>query len=251
MGQSVRFLPRFVWRVHDYIDYRLPAVPRGILDYWYYRPDMLQPFGGAFNGQRFRRLMFNELLTLFEFDLVVETGSYTGCTTAYIDEHVNCPIYSVELNPRYFTFSKLRLRGRKDVSLVFGDSRKFLREAALSSAVSKGCAFFYLDAHWNDDLPLADELHTILDTWDNPIIMIDDFRVPGDDGYRFDDYGPEKVLEEAYLAQHGILERSRAFYPAAPSGLESGLKRGCVVLARRESCSEPLLRAHSLRQKPI
>ena len=225
-----RRLPHLVWRVHDFVYYRLlPEVWRGAADYVYYRPDLRRPFGGAFNGQRFRRLVFNELLNLFDFEVIIETGSYTGNTTEYIDEHVNCPIYTVELHPRFYTHSRLRLRHRPNVHSVRADSRQFLTWATTAPEVPKGCALFYLDAHWNDDLPLAEELRIILKTWANPIIMIDDFQVPGDPGYTFDDYGPGKALTEGYLREHDLLEQFRVYYPSAGSERESGLKRGCVV----------------------
>lgn len=240
-------LPHFFWRCHDFLYYRMPQSWRGAIDFYYYRPDLFRPFGGAFNGQRFRRLIFNELLTVFDFEAVVETGTYTGNTTAYIDEHVLCPIFSVELSPRFHAFSRRRLKSRENVTLKRVDSRKFLHEAALSSSMPKGTVLFYLDAHWNDDLPLAEELRVILDVWSNPVIMIDDFQVPGDEGYSYDDYGSGKVLNEAYLRDSGLLEHVRVFYPAASSDQETGFKRGCVVLTNRSEAAESITRVHSLR----
>jgi hypothetical protein len=54
--------------------------------------------------------------------------------------------------------------------------------------------FFHLDAHWEGDLPLQEEIEIILGRFPNFLIMIDDFRVPGDSGYGFDDYGRGKML---------------------------------------------------------
>ena len=55
--------------------------------------------------------------------------------------------------------------------------------------------FIYLDAHWEEDLPLAEELAVIARATTRCIVMIDDFQVPGD-GYAYDNYGPGKALVE-------------------------------------------------------
>jgi hypothetical protein len=64
------------------------------------------------------------------------------------------------------------------------------------------------------------------------IILVDDFKVPGDPGYGYDDYGPGKALTEDYtakcVARHGLA----TYYPRPPSENETGARRGCVVFAR-------------------
>jgi hypothetical protein len=60
--------------------------------------------------------------------------------------------------------------------------------------------------------------------------MIDDFQVPGDGGYRYDDYGPGKALTEEYLPT-SELEGWTLLYPTASSADEAGARRGCCVLA--------------------
>ena len=59
--------------------------------------------------------------------------------------------------------------------------------------------------------------------------MVDDFQVPHDSGYRFDDYGPQKRLCLDYLKPIENLGL-QAFLPAVPSEQETGARRGCVVL---------------------
>lgn len=66
-------------------------------------------------------------------------------------------------------------------------------------------------------------------SWKQVAIMVDDFKVEGDPGYTYDDYGEGKCLELAYLGEledHGL----RAFFPGVPSTEETSLKRGSVVL---------------------
>ena len=59
--------------------------------------------------------------------------------------------------------------------------------------------------------------------------MIDDFEVPGDPGYGFDDYGPGKRLTAQYLPDED-LAGWRRFYPSLPSSEETGARRGSCVL---------------------
>jgi hypothetical protein len=114
--------------------------------------------------------------------------------------------------------------------MSLGDSRAFLSQLCRDPLVSKRDVFFYLDAHWSDELPLHGELETITRCWQRSVIMIDDFEVHGDSGYRYDDYGPGKRLDLEYLH---ILSSFNlvAYFPSLPSDRESGLRRGCVVLA--------------------
>jgi hypothetical protein len=39
------------------------------------------------------------------------------------------------------------------------------------------------------------------------VAMIDDFRVPGDEGYAYDDYGPGKALTADYLPTYRLSQR--------------------------------------------
>lgn len=67
-----------------------------------------------------------------------------------------------------------------------------------------------------------------MQTWTNAVVMIDDFQVPGDPGYGFDDYGGGKVLTSACPPD---MPGWRIYYPAASSAEETGSRRGCAVLA--------------------
>jgi hypothetical protein len=106
--------------------------------------------------------------------------------------------------------------------------------------------FIYLDAHWEEDLPLREELEIIREAWDRAIVMIDDFAVPGDPGYGYDDYGSGKALEQDYLPP---MPGWSLCYPAVPSAEETGERRGCSVLlspALAESDIPGLRRAAAL-----
>jgi hypothetical protein len=90
--------------------------------------------------------------------------------------------------------------------------------------------FFYLDAHWYDHLPLAEETEFIFSNFDHFVVMVDDFQVPEDSGYKFDDYGPGRTLT---LKDFPFDRDARVstYFPARNSNQESGRRRGCAVLA--------------------
>jgi hypothetical protein len=139
-------------------------------------------------------------------------------------------VYTVEAFPRYYHFARRRFRNQADIHLGFGDSRAFLERLARDPVLRGKRLFFYLDAHWYDDLPLRSEVELIAATWEQPVVMIDDFAVPGDDGYGFDDYGTGKRLSLEYLPRLDQLGWE-AFFPTTQSAQETGWRRGCVVLS--------------------
>jgi hypothetical protein len=186
-------------------------------------------FGGPLNGSLARLAAFNELKQRCSFAAVVETGTYRGESTIFFASSGG-PVYTSEVNARYFGYARLRLWSRSNVHFCLGDSRQFLRRLIRDSTVPKDSVFFYLDAHWHDDLPLREEVDLIFRHWTRPVVMVDDFQVPDDSGYHYDDYGQGKKLSLEYLnpvAHLGLIP----FFPVLPSSEEIGLKRGWVVLA--------------------
>ena len=198
----------------------------------YYRhPEMLDLWGGPFNGQCFRQLMYLDLVLACNFETIVETGTFRGSTTRFLAQNSGgAPVYSCEYGPLNFEFAKWRLRSDRNLFLFNLDSRNFLRDLKISRQAR---TFFYLDAHWGADLPLREELNLIVRSFENFVVMIDDFEVPNDPGYQFDDYGPGKRLSLRDFPLHqdnGIA----CYFPARSSSQESGLKRGVIVLTSPE-----------------
>jgi predicted O-methyltransferase YrrM len=211
-----------------------------------FRRGLRAGFGGPLNGSPFRRQAFEALVKAGRVKAVVETGTFRGTTTEYFAD-AGLPVYTVEAAPRFYGFARARLKGRANVRLVLGDSRSFLVGLADDPAVPKSDVFFYLDAHWYDDLPLRDEVSTIFGRWANAVVMIDDFRVPGDAGYNYDDYGNGLALTLEYLAPVAGLGFG-AFFPTAPSADEAGMKRGWVVLAKDPPAVDALRAIPQLRE---
>jgi hypothetical protein len=81
-------------------------------------------------------------------------------------------------------------------------------------------------------LSLLDELKKIVSSVPGAIVMIDDFQVPEDNGYGYDDYGAGKALIRNYIASLVSQFALAEFFPTTPSAVETGIRRGCVVIAR-------------------
>jgi hypothetical protein len=182
----------------------------------------------ALNGQRFRQEMFRSLLQELQPDVVVESGTYRGATTQFLWHVSGRPVYTVEKDPTLARLVARRFRDVADIRVIKSDSRKALQGLRENSSFPKSRVFFYLDAHWEDDLPLREEVAIITGGWTDSLILIDDFKVPDDLGYGFDTYAGTQLSIE-YLGD--TVGAYQAFWPNCPSHEETGALRGCVLLA--------------------
>jgi hypothetical protein len=191
------------------------------------RPSLRTVWGGPLNGQEHRQAIVRSLARSVQFDLVLETGTYRGASTEAFADLFGTRVHTVELHPRFYAYSASRLGRDPRITVTRGDSRAFLREQVRRH--SDESVFVYLDAHWEEDLPLPEELQIIATGLPTAAVMIDDFAVPGDPGYGYDDYGPGKALTEECLPP---MEGWTLCYPSAPSQQETGQRRGsCVLLS--------------------
>ena len=186
---------------------------------------------GPMNGQAGRRALLRSVVAGVRFDYVVETGTFRGGSTAFLADISGCTVYTVESDPVAGAYAGRLFAGRPDVVTAIDDSRHFLGRLAAELATAEP-ALFYLDAHWDEeDLPLWGEIETIFSKWAHPVVVIDDFEVPGDDGYGFDHYGPGRALCLAELVPR-LVPGVDVWSPTLPSSEETGERRGCAVLVR-------------------
>ena len=145
------------------------------------------------NGQERRQELVESMIARCRIGRIVETGTYRGDTTVWL-ARFGLPTITIEINPRWFEFARLRLRKLKHVIPCLGDSVEVLKDLVPRLADKEAPTLFYLDAHWRERLPLREELELITRHFAKSVVVIDDFEVPGDPGYGFDDYGPGKRL---------------------------------------------------------
>lgn len=210
-----------------------------------HREYLRSPFLGPFNGQTMRQSIFTQIVNRVQPSTVFETGTFRGTTTEFIAGVTSAHIFTCELEVNAFRFAERRFRDVPNITTVNLDSRSFLRTYVPCYHRPDGTSLFYLDAHWDDDLPLLEELMIVLETAPRSVVMIDDFEVNDDPGYGFDSYGPDRELTLGYLQP---LERyaPHYFFPG-PSAQESGVKRGCVVLTTDTALAEMLGTIYLLR----
>lgn len=210
------------------------------------RPGLADEFGGPFNGQAKRIEAIREVLDRGQFRSIIETGTYRATTTLFLREISDAPIATIEVNSRFYYYAKDRLRGVPNVMAIHGDSASELRALAGKPPWNQRPTFFYLDAHWQDALPLQGELEAIRAGWSDYAVIVDDFRVPDDPGYAYDDYGPGAVLESGILAPLASQDVA-VYWPTAHSSTESGARRGWVTLASPGLVDASLRGADGLR----
>jgi hypothetical protein len=216
----------------------------GLIDYAVRRNDIENQYG-PFNRQEGKKAVFLDVANAVQPAAIVETGTFRGVSTQFIKSSLSLPIHTVEVEPRFYVFNLLKFLSDDLVKTYRGDSRTFLKKLAENPDMRGKLILFYLDAHWYKDLPLRDEIDIILSFWPESAMMVDDFQVPGDDGYGFDDYGDGKALNLGYINSIPNLAK---FFPVLASSSETGAKRGCVVLARSADTVNKLRLASSLRE---
>lgn len=212
----------------------LPDTAKGAIDYFRF-PSMRESWEGPLNGQIMRQKLYRTLLETVRPVAIIETGTFRGATTELFAES-GLPVYSMEALGRNYGFARVRLHRSKNVKIMHIDSREGLRRVLTGPLARQLAAplFFYLDAHWKDDLPLAEELEIIFSLAQRAYVMIDDFEVPDDVGYSFDDYGGSAVLNFDYIAEHVSQYGLAVLYPKTPSCDETGARRGCITLCRND-----------------
>ncbi len=173
MNNVIKFLFHpFFRKYHDLLS-RVSALETAV-DCLINSPKWVESEEVGFNGQRHRKIIFLSLLKAFNFDAIVETGTYIGDTTGYMAKISGLPVYTCELNTRFFSLAKMRLRGIPNITFALSDSRPFLKHMSGTDIVNNR-TFFYLDAHQYKKYPLREELEIICSGWKNFVIMIDDF----------------------------------------------------------------------------
>jgi hypothetical protein len=178
------------------------------------------------NGQMNRQRAMMTIVDAYRPDLIVETGTYLGSSTGWFAAW-GAPVFSAEVNRTFFLASAIRRRGEANVTLALGDSVTLLERLA-GDATQRRRPLFYLDAHWEGRLPLREELAVIWAHWPTAMVVIDDFKVPGDDGYGFDDYGPGQAISLEYCR---VPSDVNVMFPSEPSRSETGRRRGTCYLA--------------------
>ena len=191
-----------------------------------------------FNGQRNRARVFRAIDNRVRFENYVETGTFLGMTTDFLARRAKthgAQVYSCEINERHYAIAQRTVGDRPNVRLQQGNSVDFLR--TLSPRLSKATNFAYLDAHWQDYLPLRDELSIIKD-WPSTVVLIDDFKVPFDLRFGWDKYDEEREICLEHIA--GTCGNNPTYFPNYPATEERAAPRGYCIMATSAPLQEVL-----------
>ena len=212
----------------------------------YYRKRNRHYFGPPMNGQTERINLVQQVISQCGIERIVETGTFLANTTVWFASF-GLPVMTVEINARYFGFSQARLRPHRNVAIREGNSLDFLRSIIAGATDRTAPTLFYLDAHWLNHLPLREEVELITANFPRSVIVVDDFEVPGDPGYGFDDYGAGKRLSLDYLLQAATPSLA-IYFPRVRSDQETGVRRGSVTLTANPELEVILDRMPALRR---
>ncbi len=203
---------------------RLPPHLAARLDNWRSR-DHAYP---AMNGQIARLEFTREIILRCRIARIIETGTYRANTTRWFAQF-GLPVVTSEIVPRLAELGKLRLRTFPNVEVRASDSVAVLRSLATEPIDRSAPTLFYLDAHWFKSLPLREEVELAVAHFTEAVLIIDDFAVPDDPGYGFDNYGPGKALNLDYLSRVNT-PPLMIYFPVATSSQETGARRGSAIL---------------------
>ena len=170
-------------------------------EYFIYRsPDYndAKPKPPFHNDKKMMKVMLNILDT--KVDCFVETGSFMGKTIYFVGKNFpKLACYSCELEPEYYRISNAEVKDLPNVKLecVPSPNAVYNIHKNFDSEIYEKKCLFWLDAHWKTD-PLYAELLYITKNYKHFIIFIDDFTVPGDDGFWSDGYDIAKIKRFIY-----------------------------------------------------
>ena len=121
----------------------------------------------------------------------VESGTYQGESALLFTEYFG-HVHTIELSPKWYDYSRERLKDRENITCHFGDSAVVLKD--LTKQIEEP-VFYYLDAHFaggdtafgDKEVPLVEELTEIAARPYADVIVIDDMRLVGKAGVSGDD----------------------------------------------------------------
>lgn len=158
----------------------------------------------GFNFETVRSYIFWKLHALNECTSFVETGTLYGNTTGYVHRAFKTPVFTSEISTTYHTVSKINLLWARGITQYLSDSPDFLRKVCDATVIGER-PMFWLDAHWYENLPLAEELEVIGRQCESAVILIDDFYVPSEPGFRYDEYPTARIDMELVNSSIGML----------------------------------------------
>ena len=191
-----------------------------------------------FHDDETLQALVKELVEKLDISIFIETGTFRGDTLLWVAKNLpNLQAWSCEKKPLYYRVATYRASYHGNVHVKLQDSRDFLRELAVWDN-----PLFWLDAHWESDFPLLDELAIIFRKWDQTAILIDDFQIDGFPNFGFDRYDGRPINLEyvrPFLeTRNNLWHDVQVFLPHYESAKE--LRGYCLILFGHEALKHNL-----------
>ncbi len=134
----------------------------------------------------------------FNWNTFIETGTDKGESVRVLSNFFD-KIYTCEIEEERWKYYDDILQ-KENVNIMKGSSIECLPK--FFEEIGHGNFFLYLDAHWNGNWPILDELRLVADWGYKPVIIIHDFENElgfGFDRYRKDGDSVEYLLNFDYV----------------------------------------------------
>ena len=144
----------------------------------------------GFHGDRYLMEMAGSCL--LQVEQFIETGANVGSTFCYVaKQNTHLHAYSCEPGKEAFEHVRKNARPYNNTSLFNTSSIPMLKNLVQDDPdIVNRDTVFWLDAHGNGfQWPLREEVAFITSHFTCAYIFIDDFRVPGIDEFKWDEYG--------------------------------------------------------------
>ncbi len=214
--------------------------PHRYFDRW-----SIQPF----NGQSKRMSTIWQIARDFKPTLGIETGTFLGSSTPYLASMVTGDMYTIEIDDKTALLAKERFENNhrnSKIVLVVGDSVERISQILIGTNPKEEKILAYLDAHWYTAIPTTAEIEALIKWGGSWVAVIDDFKVPGDEGYKFDVYGHVEISQEILPIHKDLC----LYVPSIPSEKETGRRKGTGYVCRK-SDEKILSSIESLRKVNI
>lgn len=166
---------------------------------------------------------------------IIETGTFFGNSTKFMAKTFpQLQINTCEINKVYYIKAKKNLKKCKNVKIYLKSSPDFLN--SITKNLLGKIPLFYLDAHWGNDWPLEREIKIISEKIKSAIIIIDDFKIPGDNRFGFDGY-KDKECSLDLIIPH--LNKKNKYHLLLPNyGEKEAFKKGII---HSNLCGYPII----------
>lgn len=137
---------------------------------------------------------FKSLVSKFNINKIIETGTYYGWSSLKLAELVP-QVITIESQQETYKIAVDNILNSKltNIKPILGSSPDVLSEILTEE---DNDTILFLDAHWYNYWPIHDELKVCIDKNIKPVIVIHDFFVPDSNGnakFGFDKYGDQNL----------------------------------------------------------